>query len=327
MKKMLTILFAAWIAAAMAQAGPPDLMNYQGRLVDTNGDPVNGTVSVVVRIFTQASGGTEIWEQNVGNVDVAGGMYTLQFGDAGLIGAFNNAETWLELEVNSETLSPRHRLSSVPYALRAAVADQLGTPLAGIPTGGIAIWSGTLQDVPEGWVLCDGDNDTPDLRELFIMGAATGQDPGDTGGAHTLTLAVNQMPAHTHTATAGSAGSHSHSASTGSGGSHSNHGGTTGSGGSHSHSMPADNSLGSQTGRIGGGVGGSRTSQSEEGFNSRNHSHSVNSLSSGGAHTHSAVTANAAGSHNHTVTVNSTGSGESIENRPAFYALAFIMKL
>lgn len=309
----------------MAQASPPDLINYQGRLVEPNGDPVNGTVSVVVRIFTQVTGGTEIWEQDVGDVDVVGGLYSLQFGDAGLLDAFTNAETWIELTVNSETLDPRYRLSSVPYALQASVAAQLETPLAGLPSGGIAIWSGTLENIPEGWVLCDGENDTPDLRERFVMGAPNAVEPGGTGGANSYALSVAQLPAHTHTASANTTGAHTHGGSTASAGAH-GHGASTGSNGNHTHTATSSNSLGSETGYTGGGVGGSRTEQGEEGYNTVSHNHDITTLASAGAHTHT-VTVNSAGDHTHTIAVDNTGSGQSIDNRPAFYALAFIMKL
>jgi hypothetical protein len=39
------------------------------------------------------------------------------------------------------------------------------------PTGSIIMWSGALSAIPSGWLLCDGDNDTPDLRGKFVIGA------------------------------------------------------------------------------------------------------------------------------------------------------------
>lgn len=35
----------------------------------------------------------------------------------------------------------------------------------------IVIWSGAIVDIPAGWVLCDGNNDTPDLRGKVVIGA------------------------------------------------------------------------------------------------------------------------------------------------------------
>ena len=33
------------------------------------------------------------------------------------------------------------------------------------------MWSGTIASIPSGFVLCDGSNSTPDLRDKFIVGA------------------------------------------------------------------------------------------------------------------------------------------------------------
>lgn len=52
------------------------------------------------------------------------------------------------------------------------------------PTGGIIMWSGLLSAIPSGWVLCDGNNGTPNLLAKFVKGVANAStDPGATGGA------------------------------------------------------------------------------------------------------------------------------------------------
>src|SRR4030042_5874426 len=51
------------------------------------------------------------------------------------------------------------------------------------PSGIIVMWHGLLSAIPSGWLLCDGTNGTPDLREKFPKGAAEDVDPGATGGA------------------------------------------------------------------------------------------------------------------------------------------------
>lgn len=67
-----------------------------------------------------------------------------------------------------------------------------------IPAGMIAIWSGTLNDVPTGWVICDGENGTPDLRDKFVLGAGESHLIGETGGEEEVTLTTAQMPQHNH---------------------------------------------------------------------------------------------------------------------------------
>jgi hypothetical protein len=64
--------------------------------------------------------------------------------------------------------------------------------------GIIVMWSGAEVDIPSGWVLCDGNNSTPDLRNRFIVGAGDTYAVADTGGEDEHTLTVAEMPAHTH---------------------------------------------------------------------------------------------------------------------------------
>ena len=72
---------------------------------------------------------------------------------------------------------------------------------SGIPSGGIIIWSGAANAIPTGWYLCDGSNNTPDLRGRFVVGYHNGDgdyDVNDTGGAKNVTLQSSEMPSHFH---------------------------------------------------------------------------------------------------------------------------------
>jgi hypothetical protein len=77
-------------------------------------------------------------------------------------------------------------------------------------TGMVLFWTGASNAIPSGYVLCDGTNGTPDLRDKFIVGgggslptsggANTGSTgvslTGATGGATALT--IDQIPGHSH---------------------------------------------------------------------------------------------------------------------------------
>ena len=64
-----------------------------------------------------------------------------------------------------------------------------------IPSGVIVMWSGSLASIPTGWALCDGTNGTPDLRDRFIVGTSTAENPGAVGGLTSHAHAVNS---HSH---------------------------------------------------------------------------------------------------------------------------------
>ena len=78
-----------------------------------------------------------------------------------------------------------------------------------IPSGGIIIWSGSAAAIPTGWVLCNGSNSTPDLRDKFVIGAGSSYAVGATGGSANAIVV-----SHTHTLSASGTtatnGSHQH---------------------------------------------------------------------------------------------------------------------
>ena len=69
-------------------------------------------------------------------------------------------------------------------------------PASEFPVGGIIMWSGQIADIPVGWALCDGNDDTPDLVDKFIVGVGGDYKPGDQGGSRDSVLVE-----HTHTVT------------------------------------------------------------------------------------------------------------------------------
>jgi hypothetical protein len=182
-------------------------------------------------------------------------------------------------------------------------ADITDLATGSIPAGVICMWGGLLANIPSGWALCDGANGTPDLRAKFIKGS-TGE-PGATGGSdsHAHTTGTYAVSAHSGTAVADHA-SHTH---------------TYTQVPNHVHVQSVNSAT---TGGLSGYTPDTSTGTSvASGYSTANPTGGVATATTNGPNatlTHS-VTQPA----NHTL----SGSSDSVNHEPAFYALAFIQKL
>ncbi len=80
---------------------------------------------------------------------------------------------------------------------QGAGVDPAYADAPGIPSGVIAMWHGLIANIPSGWVICDGNNSTPNLLDRFVQSVPTaGTNPGGTGGATSKTTS-----GHTHSVT------------------------------------------------------------------------------------------------------------------------------
>jgi microcystin-dependent protein len=94
--------------------------------------------------------------------------------------------------------------------LTSAGSGSTPTWATAVPSGVIMLWSGATDAIPTGYVICDGNNSTPDLRDRFVVGAGSTYSVDATGGSATVTpsgtnagtaLSESQLPAHNHTTT------------------------------------------------------------------------------------------------------------------------------
>jgi microcystin-dependent protein len=174
--------------------------------------------------------------------------------------------------------------------------------------GMIMMWSGNISNIPNGWVLCNGQNGAPDLRNRFVVGAGSSYQTGNTGGADTVRLSLEQVPAHNHGGLTGTdSPDHTHTGTTG------------GDYPDHSHYLTPDaryvdlnNANGPGNNRLGGYSGGQNiyTGHYTSGASTR--------------HVHNITTGGASARHQHGIPV--AGQDQFHENRPPYYALAYIMK-
>jgi hypothetical protein len=200
---------------------------------------------------------------------------------------------------------------------------------AGVPTGIITMWSGSIATIPLGWLLCNGTNGTPDLRDRFIVGAGSTYSVSATGGSANATLV-----SHDHSFSGGG------STNTGSAlGTH-NHGfsGTTANAGTHTHTINDPGhfhsvNVDSDTAAAGGS--NFKSDNQLTGTNNTNSSQTFISINSAGDHNHTfsgTTDPNPNLAHTHSVSLSvsgstsSSGSSATNANLPPYYALAYIMK-
>ncbi|QJE96927.1 hypothetical protein [Luteolibacter luteus] len=158
-------------SASLLHAQVPALMSYQGRVVDSSGTglgtgtPVNR--KIIFRIFDAATGGNRIWSEEQ-TVTLSNGDFSVILGQGiaasyngspenprpSLLDVFAGSDRYLEIVVDNgdnnlvsadTPITPRQRLISTAFAVRAATADSVraGTDLTlRDPNHGLG-WYGT----------------------------------------------------------------------------------------------------------------------------------------------------------------------------------------
>lgn len=93
----------------------------QGRLLDSRDRPVTGRAAVLFALYPTPSGGTALWQEDL-QVDFDAGLYSVTLGLKQPFpqGLFKRDELWLGIKVgDGAELSPRQKLSWVPYSVRS----------------------------------------------------------------------------------------------------------------------------------------------------------------------------------------------------------------
>ncbi|MBI5077807.1 MAG: hypothetical protein HZB11_00330 [Candidatus Yonathbacteria bacterium] len=141
---ILSVLFVISLAAPMVfpnhaygALGVSKYLSYQGRLTDTNGNPLGGAGTnycFSFSIFDASSAGNKLWPSTATTTSilmVTNGIFNTSIGDVSTFDFSSNDTTYLNVDVASqisgsctgvswETLLPRQKLDSVAYAQVAA---------------------------------------------------------------------------------------------------------------------------------------------------------------------------------------------------------------
>ncbi len=123
----LMTLVIGLLAVSFAAAEVPKLINYQGNLTDSEGNPVaDGDYNMVFTIYDSESSPTGIWYSGIQSVHVENGAFSYFLGSVNPLPdtLFNDTLRWLGIKVGSDPeIDPRTRLVTVPYAFQVGTID------------------------------------------------------------------------------------------------------------------------------------------------------------------------------------------------------------
>lgn len=132
--KLLIALFITLFIFSIAVSAQSTAFTYQGRLTDASMPQGNGSYTMKFRLYDASENGNQAGSEQTALVTVNNGIFatTLDF----TAEPFSSGQLrFLEIQVEGTTLSPRVRLSSVPYAIRSITA---GTANNAMSLGGVA---------------------------------------------------------------------------------------------------------------------------------------------------------------------------------------------
>jgi len=185
-------------------AGVPPYMNYQGILLDADGDPITTTVSVTFTIYNNPDAGSVRWNETRSVTPDADGRFNIVLGElenltSAVFTPFE--EFWLGIKVGADPeMTPRIRLVTVPYAHRVGTLDSTagGSILGATSVGGdFSVWgecmiganvnnggtgtlvAGTWNNVGIGSAVTGGKENEADLYS-FVGGGRGNTAVGDT---------------------------------------------------------------------------------------------------------------------------------------------------
>jgi DNA-binding beta-propeller fold protein YncE len=110
----------------------PTRITYQGRVapIDTT---LGGTADLVFTIYDAASGGNVLWTESHPATPLTNGLFSVELGSSNPVNPGDLVkDSYLSISVNGQYLSPREKLTSAAYAIKAQ---------SPVPPGGIVLSS------------------------------------------------------------------------------------------------------------------------------------------------------------------------------------------
>ncbi len=135
---LLGLLATLWISSP-TPADVPRLINYQGTLTDLDGIPLTGDHNLTFALYPDSAQAIPaLWIEPHTDVSVDHGLFSVILGGITPIpdSLFAGDECWLGIIIDDPPeIYPRMRFTSVPWALRAAVADTAYEVIGGVGDG------------------------------------------------------------------------------------------------------------------------------------------------------------------------------------------------
>ena len=120
------IFLWTFIWPSILGAAVPPLINFQGYLTDTDGNPLDGDYSIKFSIYNVSTGGSERWNETQ-VVNVTDGIYSVQLGVSNSFPSdLFDGNLFLGVKVGTDLeMTPRLPVTSVAFAMKADDADTL----------------------------------------------------------------------------------------------------------------------------------------------------------------------------------------------------------
>ncbi|HTM20225.1 MAG TPA: hypothetical protein VL172_06955 [Kofleriaceae bacterium] len=156
---LATLLLALGGGAAHAV---PTTFTFTGRLLDGDA-PLDGDVTMDLAIYDTSNGGMPVWAETQTTTADSGLISVAMGSEVALDPAdFGGGDLWLEVTVNSTVLTPRYQFRSVPYAIRAGMAED-SEAVGGIPADQVqqvldsscTVGNAIRNIAPDGTVTCE----------------------------------------------------------------------------------------------------------------------------------------------------------------------------
>jgi hypothetical protein len=142
------ILVAACLAMSVpARAASPPYLPVQGAIYDSDGAPIDGSITATFSLYSSEVGGTALWTETI-NMMAEAGFFTAYLGEVTALDLSlfrDNDDLWLGIQITGDEEMPRVYMASTPYTAYAAYCGSVdaggvvGTIDPGILPAGTAV--------------------------------------------------------------------------------------------------------------------------------------------------------------------------------------------